>query len=262
VKIAYLPLSPTLASVRLRAVIPARYLSEHGFEVVREGADWVVLSKHGWSDEVARGHKRVLFDVCDDHFSSDKRDHYLKWCRIADRVTCNSEAMAEVIKDQTGRDAVVIPDPYESDERPPKCGMPALWFGHKSNLKDLLPYTDRLPLVIVSNPEVPGVIPWSRENLLQAFEMTGITVIPTGKSKCKSANRAIEAIRNGHFPVCGHLPAYADLGLGCDDIATEAHRAVERRAETLERIDELQHRVRYEFSPQRIGELWSDCFST
>lgn len=261
-KLAYLPLSPTIASFRLRGLIPARYLQAHGFDIVRENADWVVLSKHGWSDEVAKGHRQVLFDICDDHFTSDKRDHYLKWCRIADRVTCNSDVMAGVIKTHTGRDAVVIPDPYESDERPPKVGLPALWFGHKSNLRDLAPYVDRLPLVIVSNPEVPGVVPWSRENLLQAFEMTGITVIPTGKSMAKSANRAIEAIRNGHLPVCGHLPAYADLGLGTDDIAGDVERAVARRAETLERIDELQHRVRYEFSPERIGAMWADCFST
>ena len=263
-KIAYLPLSTTIASVRLRGAIPARALSAMGFEPVTHDtkADWIVLQKHGWPEEMATGHKRTLFDVCDDHFHDQHSEHYRKWCAKADKITCNSQVMADIIKAETGRDAAVIPDPYEGEELPPKVGRPLLWFGHRSNLPDLMPWIHRLgPLVVVSNHPADWVTQWSPEALREAFRQTGMTVIPTGKSQAKSANRAIEAIRAGHFPVCGRLPAYEELGLGCDDISLGVERA-QNDPRTRERIRQLQSIVRERFSPMVIGELWANCFST
>ena len=266
IRVCYLPLSPTIASARLRGIIPARELHKSGFLVsadTKTAADWLVLSKHGWSEDFSPNHKRILFDVCDNHFGTDKGAHYVKWCRRADKVTCNTPAMAAVIERETGVKAVVIPDPYEGPELAPKCNRPLLWFGHKSNLSDLLPWLDRIgPTVIVSNHPAEWVTQWSPENMAEAFKITGLTVIPTGEKQAKSANRAIEAIRAGHFPVCGRLPAYEELGLGCDDIAAGVEAALADPEATMARVASLQDRVRAEFSPQRIGELWAECFST
>jgi hypothetical protein len=44
-----------------------------------------------------------------------------RMCDLAHVVTCSSEVMAGIIKDVTGRDAVVIPDPYENDQGEPQA---------------------------------------------------------------------------------------------------------------------------------------------
>jgi hypothetical protein len=262
VKVRYIPLSLALASARLRGLIPARELRKLGFEVVVSGpADWAVLSKHGWDDDRAEGAKRIAFDVCDDHFDGEHSAHYFKWCAAADLVTCNSAAMAEIIKARTGRDARVIPDPYESPECEPKCHAPVLWFGQALNLLDLMPILDRLPeTLIVSDHDHPRIARWTPQTMEAAWDTCGLTVLPTGAKKGKSANRAIESIRRGLFPVCGHLPAYAELGLGVDDVPAAVADALENKGHTLERVFDLQDLIRDKFSPGRIGKLWAECF--
>jgi hypothetical protein len=59
-------------------------------------------------------------------------------------------------------------------------------------------------LRVVSNFE--GAIPWSKETMLEEFARADIVVIPTTASY-KSANRAIEAIRQGCFVVAEPHPA-------------------------------------------------------
>lgn len=262
-RVRYLKISPDIASYRLRAIIPARELRKSGIETVLKGpADWAVLQKHGWEDDKALGARRILFDVCDDHFSDEHEDHYRKWCARADVVTCNSVTMRDIIKRETGREAVVIDDPYESEEREAKCRAPVLWFGHSSNLPALLPLLCRLPpTMIVSNVSAPGVCLWSAVTMAQAWAACGMAVIPTtGKSAAKSANRAIEAIRNGLYPACGRLPAYAELGLGSDDPAAEVAARLADDAGTRSTIRNLQNAIRIRFSPETVGKEWAKCF--
>lgn len=262
-KIRYLSLDPAIASYRLRAVIPGKALRGLGFDPVLDGhADWAVLQKHGWGDDKAQDAARVLFDVCDDHFHDEHQAHYRKWCRLADKVTCNSRAMAEIIRRETNRIATVIDDPYESPECAPKCRAPLLWFGHRSNLGDLAPIMDELPeLMVVSNVEHPAVIQWSGVAMEQAWAACGMTVIPTGKSMAKSANRAVESIRRGLYPACGQLPAYAELGLGTDNVVREVNERLADGQGTLARIRELQDVVRDRFSPQTVARKWAECFA-
>lgn len=262
-KIRYMPLLPRLASARLRAMIPGRELMRMGHDVVLEGScDVAILQKHDWPEDFSIGAKRIIFDVCDDWFSREWGDHYRRWCARADVVTCNSRTMAEIIKRETGRDAVVIDDPYESSEKPAKAHYPLLWFGNSANLVDLAPLLPRLTLLkIISDAEHPAIERWSPEGMLRAWQDCGMVVIPTGKSMAKSANRAVEAIRNGLYPVCGHMPAYHELGLGVDDIPAEVERLMSA-SDTLDRIRELQDKVRERFSPQTVAQRWHECLSS
>lgn len=245
-----------LASSRYRALIPTRELAALGID---QGREWVVMNKHNWSwEEQTAGYERACFDVCDDHFSDARAEHYTTCCLKADLVTCNSAELQRIIWEKTGRDAVVIPDPYEQPERAPRVHERLLWFGHKSNLRDLQPWAGKLkPLEIITN--APGFTQWTPEVMDAAFDRAGLVVIPTGKSMAKSANRAIESIRRGIFVIAGYLPAYGDLGIYIGDIGDGVQWALAHQDEVLSRIRRTQAYVRDEYSPQRIGALWKQA---
>lgn len=254
-----------VASARLRAIIPQRELEAIG---VKAGRDVLVIGKHDWNwDKETAGFSRVVFDVCDDHFDDHLAPHYLQACAAADAVTCNSAAMARRIREVTGRDAWIIPDPWEAPECVPRIGESLLWYGHSSNLRDIGWWFEALAhrrLTIVSNIEA-GVGPanvrrvtWSPDAIDVEFQRAGLVVIPTGRRMCKSGNRAVEAIRRGLFPVCGYLPAYADLGVWIGPIDEGVEWALSHRDEALRRVKAAQDYVRNEYSPQRIGRLWMD----
>jgi hypothetical protein len=251
VKVTFKHWGHNLASSRYRAIIPARELKKLG---VGEGSDWLVIGKHGWDWSATSGFKKVCFDVCDDHF--DNVYSYYENCKRADLVTCNSLEMARVIKEKTGVDAVFIPDPYEQPEKEPRIHDRILWFGHASNIGDLVPWCDLPNLEVVSNIE--GVTQWSPENMDAAFERAGLVIIPTGKSMAKSGNRAIESIRRGLFVVAGYLPAYADLGIYIGDIGDGVRWALDmdNMNEVQCRIEAAQGYVGWKYSPERIAKLW------
>lgn len=249
-----------LASSRYRALIPQAELAKLG---IGAGREWVVMNKHGWNwEEQTAGFERTCFDICDDNFEHEKWGvHYLSCAQRADLVTCNSMEMRRVIKAKTGMDSVVIPDPYEQPEKPPRVHDRLLWFGHRSNLPDIAPWVNRLrgaskSLTVISNAPDPGITEWSPEVMDREFDFAGLVVIPTGKSMAKSGNRAIEALRRGLFPVCGYLPAYADLGVWIGDIAEGVAWALSHQDEVLMRIKRAQNYIRGEYSPKRIGALW------
>jgi hypothetical protein len=265
-RITFRGIRPDLASTRLRAEIPQRELAELGIE---RGRDILVIGKHGWSwDEATAGYRKVVMDVCDDHFGGVHDAHYRLACSQADAVTCNSAAMRDRIKAETGRDAWVIPDPWEAPEGKPRVHERLVWFGHKTNLRDLVPWLDRLagrPLAIVSNVDAgpPGVrvVQWSPDAMDREFIDAGLCVIPTGKSACKSGNRAVESIRRGVFPICGYLPAYGDLGVYVGDIAEGVEWALSHHDEVMHRICAAQHYVGWQYNPKRIAKLWLEALS-
>lgn len=245
-----------LASSRYRALIPTRELAKLG---IGQGNEWVVMNKHGWKwEEQTKGFKKACFDICDDHFDNPiHKEHYTTCAMRADLVTCNSTEMQRIIWEKVGRDAIMIPDPYEQPEKLPRVHDSLLWFGHRTNLRDIAPWIGRLQkLDILTNAEALGFPQWSPEAMDAAFDRAGMVVIPTGKSHAKSGNRAIESIRRGLFVVAGYLPAYADLGIYIGDIGEGVKWALSHRAEVINRIKASQAYVREEYSPERIGKLW------
>lgn len=246
-----------LASSRYRSIIPAQQLQKLG---VQEGKDWLVIGKHGWRwESETEGYARVCFDICDDHFKGPHGSHYRNGVGKADLVTCNSDEMARVIYEETGRQATVIPDPYEQPEKPPRVHDRLLWFGHQTNLVDVLPYQDLPNLEIVSGLKANGVTQWSPEVMDIAFDRAGLVIIPTGKSMAKSGNRAIESLRRGLFVVAGYLPSYGDLGIYTGDIGDGVRWALSHQDEVIHRIKSSQAYIRDEYSPERIAGLWKQA---
>jgi len=222
-------------------------------------ADTLIFAKPQASElmDMARAKARgawVVVDFCDDHFDWL---HYQEALRLADAVTCSTTEMAKRIK-ELGRDATVIADPYEFPEMPPHyAGTNLLWFGHHVNrdsLQRILPDLEGYPLRVVSNFE--GAIPWSKETMLEEFARADIVVIPTTASY-KSANRAIEAIRQGCFVVAEPHPALKDFPIYIGNIKEGIEWTKQQNMNEL--ISKAQRFVREEFSPQILIDKWKSA---
>lgn len=248
-RVTWLNTDPQFASARLRSLIPRDILRSHG--LIEPGTDIVIAAKHGWNPLTVRhASKKMIMDVCDDHFSDQYAGHYRLACGIADAVTCNSEAMKLAILVNTGKVATVIDDPYEDPELEPTDGYGALWFGHSSNLPDLDAVASQIhcPLTVINNAN------YTADSLGEALKACKVTVIPTGKSRAKSANRAIRSIRYGKYPVCGPLPAHEELGLGIDGFEFALDNAL--ASNMREPVLHLQNLIRDRFHPEKIAKDW------
>jgi uncharacterized Rossmann fold enzyme len=222
-------------------------------------ADTLIFAKPQASElmDMARAKARgawVVVDFCDDHFDWL---HYQEALRLADAVTCSTNEMARRIK-ELGRDATVIADPYEFPEMPPHyAGINLLWFGHHVNrdsLQRILPDLEGYPLRVVSNFE--GAIPWSKETMLEEFARADIVVIPTTASY-KSANRAIEAIRQGCFVVAEPHPALEGFPIYIGNIKEGIEWTKQQNMNEL--ISKAQKFVTAEFSPQILIDKWKSA---
>jgi hypothetical protein len=245
-----------VASGRYRCIMPARHLYKKGWKM---GDDVVVTMKHQWPEDFSKKGKSYIFDVCDDHFKTH-RDHYVKHCKEADFVTCNSEEMSKIIKRETGRDSLVIPDPVESDRQPAHFSESGLWFGNKWNFKPLTRYAGRLPsnIQVISEPFAPFVTPWSKANLKKGFEKAGYVLIPVGEKKAKSANRLLEAMYSGCFVICEPMPAYDEFKDFCwiGDLADGIEWYLKNPKKALEMTRKGQEYISKNYTIEQIGKLW------
>lgn len=258
-KVTFVQADENLASARLRNLIPQRELKKLGWQ---EGHDVIVLSKHNWSwdERIREAFQRVVFDICDDWFDTEEWGaHYRLVSQKADLLTCNSPAMAERIREVTGRDAVVIDDPWEDPQVLPHLGDGVLWFGNKANLQDLVEALPQIayPLTVISDHPAKGITPWSLQTQQQALRACRAVVIPTGARQCKSANRAVTAIRAGKMAICGDLPAYREIpGLWVGNLKDGLDWVMSE--DPADRVREAQAYVHERFHPKRIGRQWHE----
>ena len=240
------------ASWRYRAKIPAgNWASQNDLT-----ADTLIFAKPQANElmDMARAKARgawVVVDFCDDHFDWL---HYQEALRLADAVTCSTTEMAKRIKD-LGRDATVISDTYEYPEMPPHCnGVNLLWYGHHVNresLQRILPDLEGYPLRVVSNFD--GAIPWSKETMLEEFARADIVVIPA-TAPYKSANRAIEAIRQGCYVVAEPHPALEGFPIYIGNIKEGIKWTRQQNMKKL--VSKAQNFVRERFTPQILIDKW------
>jgi hypothetical protein len=247
-------IAPEVASSRLRAEIPQRELEKHG---IKKGRDILVYGKHVVPMPVAMRFGKRVYDICDDHFHTMHEAYYRDHAQKADLVTVNTDEMARIVLKETGRTAVVIPDPYESDEQPAGYGEGVLWFGHESNVKTIEPYRDVIDRIL-THPE------WTREIQLKAIKECTLVCIPTDGRKGKSANRLIEAVRNGRFVVAGELPAHEEFKdfMWIGDIREGIDWARRNKDECILRVRECQSYIKDKYSPERIGQLWLEALQS
>lgn len=254
-KVTFADFGPSLASSRLRAQIPQKELAKLGIE---KGNDVLIYGKHFIREQQLKPYRRRIFDCCDNHFRNEYGDYYRRHIAIADKVTCNSEVMRRVIKAETGRDAVVIPEPYESPELPAGIAPRLFWYGHQSNVRDLQRLEPELkyPLLAISN--YPGLIEWSMDAFNKVMENDCIVIIPTGKSMAKSENRMVEAIRCGKYVCAEYLPAYEPFTkfFPSGSITEQIESALANPLAAIARIKDAQEFIRERYSPACIAGQW------
>lgn len=246
-----------MASYRYRAMIPAR---EMGARINDPQADTIIFAKPVDQDveHVIRAQKKnkmVIADFCDMHFD---KPFYKMILQVANGVTCPTQWMADLIRDEYGIEASVVPDPYEFEEAAPHCtGDKLLWFGHGLNIHSLERVITVLaghPLVIVSN--IDGAVPWSIPNLLEQLAIADIVVIPE-TAPYKSPNRTIEAIRRGCFVVAEPHPALNEIpGIWIGDLKKGIEWASQNPSEANQRTSIAQEYVRKMFSPKTQADAW------
>ncbi len=198
------------ASYRYRAVMPAKEL---GASLNDLTASTLIFSKPGPDElmEMAiakQKGKRVIVDFCDDHFDWM---HYTEALKLADAVVCSTVVLAKTILDH-GYHATIVPDAYEFPLEDPHCyGLNLLWFGHAVNadsIRRIMPELEGYRLRIVSNME--GAIPWSHAAMVEEFKRADFVVMPA-TADYKSANRTVEALRQGCFVIAEPHPSLMEI---------------------------------------------------
>ena len=252
----YITLDPSVASTRLRCIIPARELQKWGITVGQGGT--LIVMKHGFTWDKLPRHNRLIFDICDDHFSDHLSSHYRRGCVIADRITCNSDAMRDVIMRYTGRNATVIKEPYENKRGKPAIGDKLLWFGHANNLpqvQKLLPHL-RHQISILSN--AGGTEPWSPDTFRRRISEPCIVLLPTGDKMTKSENRFVEAIRCGRYVCPGFMPSYLPLYkyMPYLEIIDHVETALANKDKAIEAIVSAQDYIEQHYAPDVIAQDW------
>ena len=254
---------PQLASFRLRVQIPAKHL---GIPYQIGGPGDVNFFYKLGNPDIAKG-LRVVFDVVNDHF--ERYPSVGEMCGLAEVVTAGSEVMAETVRRHTGRDPVVIDDPYENDEcKAEVVGDRVVWFGHSVNLPSLnriAPSLKGFRMTVCTNFQHPAFKQWSPE-AEKAFIHAAAVIVLSGTNPGASTNRVVKAIRAGRFVVMPRDCAeswkqFADFGW-IGDVREGVRWALDNREEACKKIAAGQDYIRQRFSPQSIGSQWAALFGS
>ncbi len=311
--------SSTLASTRYRVIIPAKAMASYGvtskilhieMKTTEDTFDWeyiadldlLVISKsfNPLTERVAAHFRQwgrpVVVDLCDDHFDAEDGAHHRRLLELADVVIANTLWMARRIYEETGREAVVIPDPYEGERQSPRFRpqpgrLRLLWFGSDTQIttiteflprlrEELRPHLQRLEVELVTNeredleawvegynqfhaPYMPlHYTPWDLGVTEAALARADAVVIPSRnepKFFAKSANRLVLSLWNGRFASTWPLPEYRQFASWThigEDIVEGLLWALDHAQEVETAIAAAQDYIALHFSPERIGTLW------
>lgn len=249
---------PKRASHRLRGEVTSQALADQGYDS-KVLTDWtevdsntiVIFLKRSQPHSIQRAKDlgaKTIYDLCDNKF--EEKEEYEPCCQLADLVSVNSINMGISTKRFTGRDSIVMPDPYERPRLLPTF-KPAntvnlLWFGSQSSFK-FLPVveiwqrlekevgnykytmisskTDRL-LSKMSLRQSKGQITginfnkldmqdWTWEKQGQLLSECDIVLMPVQtdnpRTDTKSANRLIDSLISGKFVITTSLASYEEF---------------------------------------------------
>jgi hypothetical protein len=246
------------ASHRLRGDVTCQSLLEQGYDA-KILTDWsevdsdtiVIFLKHSSVDSIQRARDlgaRTVYDLCDNKFN--EKQEYKPCCLTADLVSVNSVQMGVSVKTHTGRDSIVMPDPFERPRLLPKFSpggdINLLWFGSQSSFK-FLPMaeiwqrlekevcnysytmvsakTDRVfskfqlrqrkGAVSGINLDRVNMKEWTWELQGQLLEQCDIVLMPVQtnnpRTDTKSANRVIDSLISGRFVITTPLASYEEF---------------------------------------------------
>ena len=191
---------------------------------------------------------KTVYDLCDNKF--EEKADYESCCQLADIVSVNSVNMGISTKNFTGKDSIVMPDPYERPRLSPKFtpgkDINLLWFGSQSSFKylpiveicqrlddEIKNYrytmvsskTERLlskMMLRQSKGSVSNINfdrldmqTWSWELQGQLLQDCDIVLMPVltdnPRTDTKSANRVIDSLISGRFVITTSLASYKEF---------------------------------------------------
>ena len=246
------------ASHRLRGEVTCQALADQGYDakILR---DWdevdsdtiVIFLKLSQSDSIQRAKDlgaKTIYDLCDNKF--EEKEEYEPCCQLADLVSVNRVQMGASVKAHTGRDCIVMPDPFERPKLEPTFNpgkeIKLLWFGSQSSFKflpvveiwqrlekEIVNYkytmisakTDRL-ISKMSLRQAKGQISginfdkldmqeWTWERQGQLLSECDIVLMPVQtdnpRTDTKSANRLIDSLMSGKFVITTALASYEEF---------------------------------------------------
>ncbi len=246
------------ASHRLRGDVTSAALAEQGYDS-KILTDWndvdsntiVIFLKGTLVSTIQRAKDlgaKILYDLCDNKFK--EKEDYATCCQLADLVSVNSVQMGVSTKHHTGRDYVIMPDPYERPILKPKFNpnsqLELLWFGNQSSFaffpivevwqrleQDIIDYrysmisskTDRVLSKMKKRQDKGSVTGinldkinleiWTWERQGQLLESCDIVLMPVQtenpRTDTKSANRLIDSLISGRFVITTPLHSYLDF---------------------------------------------------
>ena len=137
-------------SYRARAIIPAKHF-EMGkvietLEDIHDNDIVVLGKKHNaeHTEYLKRNNKPFIFDISDDKFALFG-DLWKQTCKDAVLITTTCSTLGNVIKEHTGKNSVVIPDPTEREEEEAKFeikdNMKVVYYGSEGNMRDIKLFT-------------------------------------------------------------------------------------------------------------------------
>jgi len=246
------------ASHRLRGEVTCQALADQGYDA-KILADWeevdsdtlVIFLKLSQPEQIQQAKDlgaKTVYDLCDNKFG--EQTEYEPCCQLADVVSVNSIQMRESVKEHTGLNAIVMPDPYERPKLVPTFDPGAeiklLWFGSQSSFKflPLLEVWQRLEAEIdnyryamissktgrllskmtlrANKGAVTGVNfgrldmhDWTWELQGQLLQDCDIVLMPVQtenpRTDTKSANRVIDSLISGKFVITTPLASYEEF---------------------------------------------------
>jgi len=259
-----------MASYRYRSQIPCQELIKRGVDAkINEGeADTVIFSKPLALDvPIAKQAReqgcRVIVDFCDHHFNHKELGPvYSEISQYANVIACPTKEMQNRILENLKKGSVVIPDPYEAEEKEPHAdGESKLWFGHQRNLNEILRFVNYYQMTVCTghNEVLEEYTPWTIKNQAKCLSEANLVLIPSSDTY-KSPNRLINSLISGCFPVVGKTPAHEEFKKLCwvGAIKAGVDWAKCFQSDLNDLVKDGQKYVKENYSPEKVGFYWKD----
>ena len=284
------------ASVRFRASVPLQGMrKEDGFITkVNEAkpGELIVLAKNVHFEDInllKQKNIKYIFDICDDKWNKDA-DLYNYACQNASLITTTCDLLKNKIKEYTGKDSFIIPDPTEREREEPYFNpgkhLKLCWFGGRKSFSlfdwdkvfsEIKSVTDNFTVhAVTAKPDRASkrlghlieqkkliMYSWDFKTQGDIVRQSDIVILPLPQDmplvQVKSPNRLIDGLQQGRFVIANEgvdsytkLKDYIYLG----NIKDGLKWALNNKEQVIEKIKLGQEYIKNNHSPEVIGKRW------
>jgi len=234
--------------------------------------------------------KRIVFDMCDNHFGTNHAYKHSEMIDLADAVTCPTEQMRDLIAEDGQGDhgnVTVIPDPHEFEFDEPFYSpkLELLWYGNNTNIQAL--FNIVTPYFILEQSTTINIAgesyrfcavgdqeknfwmrSYSKNTMLQELMNCDAVIIPQDNDwwgRVKSPNRLLEAVARGRFVLANSIPSYDVFKdwMWIGDIAEGLAWLKQQSGEEIcNRIKKAQDHIKLNHSIETVTDQWEDVLTS